>query len=110
MGNIQCFILNQLFVFAVIVGLAFSAGCPEANFPIQIGGPTERTVIRAIDYHETTKILAVGGFTRCYELKKDNDGTSGALPLIMSYVPDSNGVIGDPDWGYTLALQEFVFV
>ncbi len=48
--------------------------------------------------------------TRCNELKKDNDGTSGALPLIMIYVPDSAGKIGDPDWGYTIALQEFTFV
>lgn len=62
-----------------------------------------------MDYHESTKRFAIAGHTRCRELKKNNDGLAGRLPLIMSYIPDSNGVIGSPDWGYTLALAGYSF-
>jgi len=46
-----------------------------------------------MDYHESTKRFALGGFTACRDLKRNNGGTAGKIPLIMSYVPDTNGKI-----------------
>jgi hypothetical protein len=62
-----------------------------------------------MDYHESTGRFALAGETKCKDLKKKNDGLVGRLPLIMSYIPDSNGKIGPPDWGYTLALVGYTF-
>jgi hypothetical protein len=62
-----------------------------------------------MDYHETTKRFVFGGYTRCRELKKNNDNVAGALPLIMSYIPDSHGDIGQPEWGHTIALTGYSF-
>ena len=94
--------LHIVSIFSIILRLVASGACPEANFPIQIGGPNDETVIKAIDYHAATKKLAAVGYTKCSELKKDNDGVSDRLPLIIHYTDD--GKIDSPDWGYTLAL------
>ncbi len=94
--------LHIVSIFTVFLRLVASDACPEANFPVQIGGPTDDTVIKAIDYHAATKRLVAVGFTQCSELKKDNDGVSDRLPLIIQYTDD--GKIDSPDWGYTLAL------
>ena len=94
--------LQIVFILNIFLRLVASGACPEANFPIQIGGPNNDTVIKAIDYHASTKRLAAVGYTKCSELKKDNDGVSNRLPLIIQYKDD--GKIDSPDWGYTLAL------
>ncbi len=62
-----------------------------------------------MDYHEATKRFAFGGYTGCTDLKRHNAAVPGNLPLIMSYTPDSAGVISDPEWGYTLALSNWRF-
>jgi CheY-like chemotaxis protein len=74
-----------------------------------VGGPRADSKINVMDYHEPTKRFALGGYTACRDLKRNNDGTTGLIPLIMSYVPDNNGKIKSPDWGYTLALSGWSF-
>ncbi len=102
-------LLRVMLILVIFVDITKPGACPEANFPIQVGGPTGHSKINVMDYHESTKRFALGGFTGCRDVKRNNGGTTGSIPLIMSYVPDSNGKIKSPDWGYTLALSGWSF-
>ena len=105
-------ILIFILTLTLFVGFVKSGACPEANFPIIVGGSLDDSKIYALDYLETASIkrFAMGGYTRDKDVKGPNKAVAGTLPLILSYTPDNNGKIGQPDWGYTVALLDYSFM
>jgi hypothetical protein len=80
-----------------------SGGCPNANFPLALGGPQDETSIKAFDYLPAFNKYVIGGWTKCNDLKAANEVYIGVLPLIATYKTDKNGLV-TIDWGFTLAL------